>query len=132
LAKVNTAQAIPREIFSNNGDYFNSSEVFLSVEVVEVSGRGESRVDLTFYNNSFFNSSVAGIYFDNESILGVAGITDEDRTSFSQLATPGRLPNGNALVPKFRTIQEFSASTGEPSAHNGIYPGEWVKNYFRY
>ena len=60
----------PLEIFTNNGSFCDSGDLDLSVVV----SKGEAgRVDFTFYNESLVESSIARIYFDDNSLLGVAG-----------------------------------------------------------
>jgi len=120
----------PLEVITNNGIYYNSPDLDLYVEVTN----GEAgQVDFTFYNESNENladSSIARIYFDDNSLLGVAGITEGDGTSFGQPGTPGNLPGGNSLEPPFVTSEEISFDGDSPSPHLGVNPGEWLQITF--
>ena len=117
----------PLEIITNNGIYYNSPNLDLYVVVSD----GETgQVDFTFYNESLVESSIARIYFDDNSLLGIAGITDGEGTSFSQPATPGNLPGGNTLEPPFVASEEISFDGDSPSPHNGVNPGEWLQITF--
>jgi hypothetical protein len=117
----------PFEVITNNGIYYNSGDFDI---YVEVTNEETGQVDFTFYNESLFNSSIARIYFSENSLLDVAGIIEGDGTSFNQPATPGSLPGGRALEPSFVAIEEFSFSGGSPKPKNGINPGEWVQITF--
>jgi hypothetical protein len=124
---LQAAYVYPLEVFTNNGIYYNSPDLDLYVEVTD----GEAgQVDFTFYNESLLESSIARIYFDDNSLLGIAGITNGEGTSFSQPATPGSLPGGNALEPPFVTSEEISFDGDSPSPHNGVNPGEWLQITF--
>jgi hypothetical protein len=122
------------EIFTSNGAYYDSPDVDT---YVVVSSRPELEVvDFTFYNESLISSSLAGIYFDNGSLLGIAAITNGPGTSFSQPATPGDLPGGSQLDPPFLTTNEFCIDGDPPVSHNGVNPTEpgdpleWVRVTF--
>ncbi len=114
------AMVYPREIFTNNGSYYNSPDLDLYVEVSE----GEGQIDFTFYNESLIDSSIARIYFDNGSLSGTADITEGSGTSFSQTATPGNLPAGRLPDPPFETAGGFSFASDAPRPHSGVNPGE--------
>jgi hypothetical protein len=88
------------------------------------------QVDFTFYNESSIDFSIARIYFDDNLLLDVTGITEGLGTSFSQPATIGNLPGGNLLEPPFVTTEEFSFKGAPASPQNGVNPGEWVQIAF--
>jgi hypothetical protein len=113
--------------FTSNGSFYNSPELDISVVV---SSTDPELVDFTFYNNSLVGSSVARIYFDDDSLLSFYDITDGSGTSFSKPAAPGNLPAGNTLDPSFVTTDEFSFKGGPPAPHNGINPGEQLTVIF--
>jgi len=117
----------PLEIFTDNGGYNDSPYLDF---YVEVSNGGAGRVDFTFYNESLIDSSIARIYFDDTSLLDIAGITEGAGTSFSQPATPSNLPSGNSLDPPFVTTEEFCFNSGPPRPHSGVNPSEWVRITF--
>ena len=134
-ASLLQAGLYPLEIFTNNGVYYNSLDLDL---YVVVSNGGAGQVDFTFYNESLVESSIARIYFDDNSLLGVAGIIDGEGTSFSQPGTPGNLPGSNSLEPPFVTTGGFSIGGDAPPPTNGVNPVdpgdplEWVKITFNY
>lgn len=115
------------EPFTSNGSFYNSPDLDISVVV---SSTDPELVDFTFYNNSLISSSVARIYFDDESLLSFYDITESPGTTFSQPATPGNLPAGNTLDPSFVTTDEFCFKGGPPAPHNGINPGEQLTVIF--
>ena len=119
-------QAYPLEIFTSNGDYYDSIDLDLDVEVTN----GAGQVKFTFHNESLIDSSIAGIYFDDGSLLGTASILEGPGTLFSQPATPNDLPAGNLLDPPFVTTDQFSIDGDPPPSHNGVNPGEWVQITF--
>jgi len=121
------AYVYPLAVFTNNGDYYDSADLNL---YVEVSQGLSSLVDFTFRNESLIDSSVARIYFDDDSLLDVVGITNGDGTFFNQPARPGNLPAGNSLDPPFMTTEEISFASGPPRPHNGLNPGQWVRITF--
>jgi len=127
LLQAGYVYVYPLEIFTNNGIYYNSPDLDLYVEV----SNGEAgQVDFIIYNESLVESSIVRIYFDDNSLLGVAGIIGEDGTSFGQPATPGSLPGGNALEPPFVAVEEISFEGDSPSPHLGVNPGEWLQITF--
>lgn len=113
----------PFEVFTSNGAYHDSAALDLYVAVSDK----EEQVDFTFYNESLVASSIARIYFDDASLLGLAAITEGPGTSFSQPATPRNLPAGHLLEPLFVTADGLSAGSDRPRSHNGINPGEWAQ-----
>ena len=123
LGVVHATVVYPFEVFT---DYYNSPDLEMYVEVSD----GGSQVDFTFYNESLFESSIAGIYFDDGSLSGTFAITEGAGTSFSQPAIPGNLPGGNELEPPFVTTDGFSIGSDAPRPQNGINPGEWVRITF--
>jgi len=123
---LRAAVVYPLEIFTNNGSYYNSPDLDLYVEVSD----GEGEAVFTFYNESLINSSIATIYFDGGSLLGIADIIGWTGTSFSQSATPSNLPGGKPLEPSFVTTAGFSIGSDAPRPHSGVNPGEWVQITF--
>ena len=124
---LHASYVYPFGIFTNNGIYYDSADLNL---YVDVSVGGAELVDFTFYNESLINSSIARIYFDDDSLLDVVGITNGDGTLFNQPARPGNLPAGNLLDPPFVTTEEISFTSGPPRPHNGVNPGQWVRITF--
>ena len=98
------ATIYPFEIFTNNGSYYDSPDLDFYVDVTDGL---MNQVDFTFYNDSLVSSAIASIYFDNDSLLGVAGITNGPGTFFSQFARPRNLPAGKTLNPTFVTTYKI-------------------------
>lgn len=71
-------------------------------------------------------SSIADIYFDDGTLLGIAQVFNMPGVSFSVGASPGNLPGGNTASPTFVTTAGFSADSDAPVSPNGVNPGEKV------
>lgn len=127
ISPLHAAYVYHLEAFTNNGSYHDSGDLDL---YVVVSDPEPGQVDFTFHNQSLVDSSIARIYFDDDSLLSFYGITDGSGTSFSQPATPGNLPAGNTLEPSFATTDEFCFKGGPPAPQNGINPGEQLTVFF--
>jgi hypothetical protein len=119
------------EIFTNNSLYADDPGWNLYVKVWD----GMGIVNFTFYNDSAFQSSIARIYFDDGSLLGVDEITNSPGyTAFNKASSPGNLPGGNLLVPPFVADREFTIVAEPPPPWNGVNDGnpvnEWVSVKF--
>jgi len=114
----------PIEIFTTSGNYHDSPGLNF---YVEVSSPRPQQVDFTFYNKSSIASCVSQIYFDSDSILSFAGITNGPGTSFVQGEGPKNLPAGQTLTPPFETSTGLSFGDVSPTSKNGINPGEWLR-----
>ena len=127
---VATVQAViyPFDVFSTNGDYSDSPAIDTYMDVTN----GVGIVDFTFYNISTIQSSVARIYFDDGSLLGISNLTNSAGTAFSEVSPmPGNLPNGEGI--DFYADKEFSIGAESPPPENGVNPpppDEWVKITF--
>jgi hypothetical protein len=85
-------------------------------------GTGNS-VDFTFTNLSSLESSVTEIYFDDGTLLALATVTDSGPgVLFSQIGSgsPGNLPGGNSITPKFETTAGFVIDTGSGGNTRGV------------
>jgi len=93
---------------------------------VDVTDPGGGQVLFTFTNSGTDPSSLADVYFDDGSLLGISSIDNSDPggVSFNPLATPADLPGGNMVSPSFVTSQGFSADSNPPVEPNGVNPGE--------
>ena len=129
----------PFGIFTSNGDYSNSPDLVMYVEITEVLDDRDGDVDFTFYNDSLIDSSIAGIYFDDGSfsLLGdLVDITNGPGTAFHQFANMGNLPGGNTLEPVFMVTEGLSFSSDPPPSKNGVNQtndgeeDEWVRITF--
>lgn len=93
---------------------------------VQVSSDGAS-AELGSATTAFFKflnigpatSSITDVYFDDGTLLGIAAITDSGAgVAFSQGASPGDLPGGNAV--SFETTAGFLADADSPPPANGV------------
>jgi hypothetical protein len=92
---------------------------------VDVTDPGGGQVLFTFRNTSPVASSIAAVYFDDGSLLGIASIDNSDPgVAFTQLANPANLPGGNNASPPFVTTAGFSADSDPPVQPMGVNPGE--------
>ena len=74
-------------------------------------------------------SSIADVYFDDGTLLGIAEITASGAgVAFSQFANPNDLPSGNTI--NFNVTKGFSADSDPPVQPNGVNPGEWLNILF--
>ena len=130
LCHLGTADAVifPFEIFTNNGQYNDSSGSIFKVDVTN----GEGTVKFTFTNESTFDCVIAGLYFDDGSLLGIDEIIDGPGTDFERDG-PGNLPAGNFLNPPFVADREFNIGAENPAPKRGVNSipaGEWVQIKF--
>lgn len=100
---------------------------------VDVTDPGGGQVLFTFNNSGPNASSIADVYFDDGSLLGIASLIDADDgiggdagVDFSQGASPGNLPGGNNATPSFVATSGFLADSDPPVQPNGVNPGEWL------
>ena len=117
----------PLDIFTNNGLFSDSSDLNFYVDVSI--GQGGT-VDFTFHNESLVYSSIARIYFDDDSLLDIININNGPGTSFSLLPSPHHLPSSGSLDPPFITNPALSCGSETPRPHSGINPGEWLQLIF--
>lgn len=109
-------------VTSTNAANVATGVAALSMEVIDLGG---SQVAFKFTNNSI--SSVADVYFDDGTLLGIASISDSGTgVAFTQFAAPADLPGGNNLTPAFSTTAGFSADSDAPVSFNGVTSGEWL------
>jgi hypothetical protein len=81
-----------------------------------------NQVLFLFANSGPAASSITDVYFDDGSLLGIASVNNILGVDFSQGASPGDLPGGNAV--DFNTTAGFSADSNDPTAINGVNPGD--------
>jgi len=110
------------------GNVMNQLSVAVTDDDVGSNVVGENQVLFIFRNEGPTASSITDIYFDDGTLLRIAGIYDTLTTgvSFDDPATPGNLPNGNAVNPHFVTSDAFSADSDNPITAYGVNPGESV------
>jgi len=130
LLSVTTVQAViyPFDVFTTNGNYNDSPAIDVYMNV----SNGAGQVDFTFYNVSSIQSSLAQIYFDNGSLLGISHVENGPGTVFNEVYPgPGNLPSGETIG--FYADKEFSIGAESPPPENGVNPpppDEWVKITF--
>ena len=99
----------------------NLGKSSLFVEVIDMG----AQVAFKFTNTS--TSSLTDVYFDDGTLLGIAGIVDSGTSvDFSQGASPPNLPGGNNLATPFNTTAGFNADSNPPTSPNGVTAGEWL------
>ncbi len=116
-------------ISNNNATDCAIGEAQLSVDVTDAGG---SQVLFTFSNSGPLLSAITDVYFDDGTLLGIAGLIDLDDNAlgpfgdagvdFSTGASPADLPGGG--VVGFVTTAGFSADADAPVAFEGVDPGE--------
>lgn len=89
-------------------------------------GASQLYVDITDYNIGADASSIADVYFDDGTLLGIASVINGAGVSFASPANPGNLPGANNITPAFQTTAGFSADSDAPVQPNGVNPGETV------
>jgi hypothetical protein len=92
---------------------------------VIVSDAGGGLVDFKFLNNVGIASSITDVYFEDGTLLAIAQITSSAGVSFSEGASPGNLPGGNAVG--FVATTGFTADSNPPVSPNGVNTAtEWL------
>ena len=92
---------------------------------VDVTDAGSNQVLFTFTNTGSESSSIADVYFDDGTLLGIASIDNSSSgVSFSQDGNPGNLPGGNSVG--FMTTAGFLADSDAPVQPNGVNPSEYL------
>jgi hypothetical protein len=99
---------------------------------LEVTGAASNDVLFTFRNTGPMASSITDIYFDDGVLRNVVSITDSGGgVSYSEGASPGNLPGGNSLNPRFNSDRRFfSFDSNSPTQPMGVNPGEFVSIRF--
>ena len=110
---------------SNNGAVDVGPQLLVDV-ISNDAYAAANQVLFKFRNEGPVASSICDVYFDDGTLLGMAGVIDSSGTSFSQGARPRDFPGGAALSPAFETTADFSADSDSPPQPNGVNPGEWV------
>ncbi|MCR9093768.1 MAG: PEP-CTERM sorting domain-containing protein [bacterium] len=129
-----SAHAVPYGfscISGNSATDCATGEAQLSVDVMDIGG---GQVLFDFTNAGPLSSSITDVYFDDGTLLGIAGLIDMDDDAlgsfghpdvdFSQGAAPPNLPGGNSIG--FQVTAGFLADSDPPVAPNGVNPGEML------
>lgn len=121
VAEANAAVYGFINISANNVADAMAGESQLTVQVLNA---GSGQVSFTFMNAGPVAMSITDVYFDDGTLLGIASIVNGSGVSFSQGASPGNLPAGNAADPDFEATAGFTADSDPPTQPNGVNPGE--------
>ena len=111
---------------ANNGTNVNTATSGqYSVEVSSVAGlgtNGGALVDFTFRNIGSAQSTIAQIFFDDGTLLGISTVINGSAVNFLPGSpNPGeQLKGGNTLSPAFVTTAGFLADAVNPDPHNGV------------
>lgn len=130
---ANPASAIVTQTYSFTGLTNNdvndtaNGESQLFVEVIAALATS-TVVDFKFRNEGPDAMSIADVYFDDGTLLGISSISDSGAgVSFTGgSAAPPELPGGNTASPPFVTTAGFLADSDPPAQPNGVNPGEWL------
>jgi hypothetical protein len=117
------------QITSNDVNNVGLIEPQLFVDVSDDSLVGQ--ILFTIRNEGPYQSSIAGIYFDDGTLLGISQIFDSpDDVDFVHGASPGDLPSGENLNPDFEATVSFNLGAASPPPKKGVNPGEEVSILF--
>jgi len=123
------AQAVQVSFFNITNNNPGDAAIGEAQLFVDVTDPGSNQVLFTFKNLGPAASSIADVYFDDGTLLGIAQIIDTPTypgVDFSQNATPAELPGANDVTPAFVTTAGFSADSTSPPPQNGVNPGEFL------
>ena len=132
VLQTTSAAALPLGfscITGNNAGDCAMGQAQLGVNVTDLGG---GQVLFMFSNAGPGASSITDVYFDDGTLLGIAGLIDADDNAlgpfgnpgvdFSQGASPPNLPGGNLIG--FVTTAGFLADSDPPAQPNGVNPLE--------
>jgi len=115
-------------ITGNNATNAATGESQLFVDLTSVD---PTHISFRFFNNGPLASSIADVYFDDGTLLGISSLIDADDgvggdagVDFSIGASPPNLPGGNGLAIPFVTTAGFLADSDAPAQPNGVNPNE--------
>lgn len=93
---------------------------------VDVTEPEEGQIAFTFQNDGPQPCSIAAVFFDDDSLLGDATITEGPGVSFSFGSSPPNLPGWDRVDPVFEASEGFSADSDPPVQPDGVNPGEYL------
>lgn len=139
---LGTSAAVTLDFFcitlNNTGDCA-IGESQLSVDVssygIGTGVNGGDEVLFTFMATGPADLEISEVYFDDGTLLGIAGLIDADENGgnagvdFEQGANPPDLPGGNSMfgtfgLPNFDVTAGFLADADNPAPQKGVSPGE--------
>ena len=120
-------------ITDNNSTNADIGEAQLFVDVLN----GADEVQFNFRNVGPNSCSITDVYFDDGTLLELAGLIDKDDSyngrdghpgvDFSIGADPPDLPGGSQMVPPFQVELGFFADPDPPPPDCGVQPpDEWL------
>jgi hypothetical protein len=125
--------AVPYSFYSISNNLVGDVVIGEAQLFVDATDYGSGKVLFTFSNTEPAASSITDVYFDDGTLLGIAGLIDADDgiggdsgVDFSQGASPGNLPAGNTAAPPFVATAGFLADSDPPTQSNGVNPGEFL------
>ena len=131
LCTVIQAHALQFGFYNISANILGDAAIGEAQLYVDVTDPGVGQVLFTFGNTGTEASSIADVYFDDGSLLGIASLIDADDgvggdagVDFTQDAKPGDLPSGNNAFPHFIATAGFTADSDSPVQPNGVNPGE--------
>jgi hypothetical protein len=130
-----TFSAIPVSAYYSFYDITHTNETNASIAesqiAMDVTAYGTNQVSFMFTNAVGAACSITDVYFDDGSLLAIAGINSSLGVSFDTPATPSNLPGGNLALPPFVTSEQFSADSDSPVQPNGVNESdEWLQIIF--
>lgn len=119
-------------ITNNNASNCGAGASQLSMDVVDLGG---NQVRFDVKNDGPAQSVVTEVYFDDGTLLGIAGLIDKDQgvgghtlVDFTQGANPPNLPGANNISPAFQVTAGFLADADSPGPKWGVNNtgNEWL------
>jgi hypothetical protein len=131
LLRVGQAHAIPFGFHNITANNVNDALIGERQLYVDVTDPGLGSVLFTFFNTGPDASAITDVYFDDGTLLALAGLIDADEGSggdpgvdFSIGASPSNLPGGSEIDPPFSATAGFSSDADPPVQPDGVNPGE--------
>lgn len=132
LLPATSSSALPLSFGCITGNVAGDCAIGEAQLAVEVTDLGGGQVLFSFSNAGPAASSITDVYFDDGTLLGIAGLIDADDDAlgsfgdsgvdFSQNASPPDLPGGNTVG--FQTTAGFLADSDPPAQPSGVNPLE--------
>jgi len=124
-------------ITNNNIDDAQVGQQQLSVWVSDQGSMADGGDTLNLVGFKFMNEGqgacvIAHVYFQGGSLQEFVEIHDaSDGVDFDEAVvgdvSPGNLPGGKSIIPKFIADRVLSIQTSDPAPHSGVGPGEYLE-----
>ncbi len=89
---------------------------------VDVTSPGAGQIQFQLKNVGAAQSTIAGVYWDDSSLLDSIASISSVGVSFAENGSPPDLPGGNSIVPAFSA--DFRVNANAPPPQNGVNPGD--------